>query len=164
MAPTHTARARKRFLRGALACFVLAAAGALLLAQTNAFRWLEAGTYDARVRTAAKSRRGDANIVIVDVDTASFDRLREKLGRWPWTRRVWAQVVDHVGKGRPRAIVFDIFFSGASDDATADQEFAVAMRNANNVVLAYTFTTEDELDFSTRDAASASETIEARRT
>src|SRR3954470_18520108 len=102
MAPTHTARARKRFLRGAFACFLAAAAFAALLAQTNAFRWLEAGTYDARVRASAKAP-GDASIVIIDVDTASFDRLRDKLGRWPWTRRVWAQVVDHidgnVGKG-----------------------------------------------------------------
>ncbi|MDP9268471.1 MAG: adenylate/guanylate cyclase domain-containing protein [Acidobacteriota bacterium] len=169
MAPTHTARTRKRFLRGALACFILSTGLAILLAQTNAFRWLEAGTYDARVRAAAKSRPADASksnsdpsIVIVDVDTASFDRLRERLGRWPWTRRVWAQVVDHVGKGHPRAIVFDIFFSGASDDAAADEAFASAIRNSENVVLAYTFTSEDEVDFSvspTDTAAASSITV-----
>src|SRR3954447_10970845 len=117
MASTHTARARKQFLRGAFACFIVAVSLASALVYTPAFRWLEAGTYDARVRTAATTP-GDPSIVIIDVDTASFDRLREKLGRWPWTRRVWAQVVDHVskdvGKGEhlPRAIVFDIFFSG----------------------------------------------------
>src|SRR4051812_16150288 len=155
MASTHTARARKQFLRGAFACFVAAVGLAALLAQTNAFRWLEAGTYDARVRSSAKATAGDASIVIIDVDTASFDRLREKLGRWPWTRRVWAQVVDHVNdhveKGQPRAIVFDVFFAGASDDSTADEEFATAIRNSGNVVLGYTFTTEDEVDFSTTD-------------
>jgi adenylate cyclase len=151
MAPTHTARARKQFVRGALLCFLGTALLLSLIARTRAVEWLEAGTYDARVRTAARNAKGDPNIVIVDVDTASFDRLRDKLGRWPWTRMVWAQVVGYVGQGRPRAIVFDVFFSGASDDPNIDQQFAVAMHDQGRVVLAYTFTAQDEVDFSTND-------------
>src|SRR4051812_1439843 len=130
MASTHTARARQQFVRLAVICFLGSAALLMLLERTRAFAWLESGTYDARVRATAKAATGDPNIVIVDVDTASFDRLREKLGRWPWTRRVWAQVVDYVSPGNPRAIVFDVFFAGASEDAATDAEFAASVRKS----------------------------------
>ena len=153
MASTHTTRSRQRFLRLALACFLGSALLLSALAGTRAFTWLESGTYDARARAAAKPATGDDNIVIIDVDTASFDRLRDKLGRWPWTRLVWAQVVDYVGKDQPRAIVFDVFFSGASEDTGVDQQFATAIHQSGKVVLAYTFTSQDEVDFSTSDRA-----------
>ncbi|HSE47676.1 MAG TPA: adenylate/guanylate cyclase domain-containing protein [Terriglobales bacterium] len=151
MASTHSARARRQFLRLALACFLLSAALLALLERTRAFQWLEAGTYDVRVRATARPGSADPNIVIIDVDTASFDRLRERLGRWPWTRRVWTQLVDYVGQGRPKAIVFDVFFAGASEDPAIDQEFAAAIGNNGRVVLAYTFTAQDEVDFATTD-------------
>jgi adenylate cyclase len=151
MAFTHSARARKQFLRLALVCFLASLGLAALLERTRAFQWLESGTYDARVRAAARPGGADPNIVIIDVDTPSFDRLRERLGRWPWTRRVWTQLVDYVGEGRPKAIVFDVFFSGASDDPAVDQEFAAALGKSGRVVLAYTFTSEDEVEFSAAD-------------
>jgi len=153
MASTHSARTRRQFLRLALVCFLAAAALSLLLERTRAFQWLESGTYDARVRATARPGAADPNIIIIDVDTASFDRLRERLGRWPWTRKVWAQLVDYVGAGQPRAIVFDVFFAGASDDPAVDQEFAAALQRSGRVVLAYTFTSEDELEFATSDTA-----------
>lgn len=153
MASTHTVRARRRFLRGALLAAALSAALVLALAPTRPAEWLEAGSYDARARWAARPGAADPNIVLIDIDTASFDRLRDKLGRWPWTRLVWAQVVDHVGKGKPRAIVFDVFFAGASEDANADSAFAAAIHGAGNVVLAYTFSSQDEIEFSTPDTA-----------
>ena len=99
--------------------------------------WLEAGTYDARVRATAKA--GDPNIVIIDVDNASFEIMKDKGWRWPWSRIAWAKTVEHVAPGNPRAIIFDAIYSGAQNDKGIDEKFAAAMKASGVVVLGYSF-------------------------
>jgi adenylate cyclase len=128
---------RKTFVRGAI---VAAAASALffIAARNSApMEWLEAGTYDARVRWTAKP--GDPDIVIIDVDNASFEIMKDKGWRWPWTRIAWAKLVEHVSPGHPRAIVFDAVYSGSQSDPGIDDKFAAAMKASGVVVLGYSF-------------------------
>ena len=99
--------------------------------------WLEAGTYDARVRWTAKP--GDPNIVLIDVDNASFEIMKDKGWRWPWTRLAWAKLVEHVSPGHPRAIVFDAIYSGSQNEKGEDDKFAAAMKASGVVVLGYSF-------------------------
>lgn len=98
--------------------------------------WLEAGTYDARVRWTAKP--GDPNIVIIDVDNASFEIMKDKGWRWPWSRIAWAKTVEHISPGGPRAIVFDAIYSGGQSE-DIDGKFAAAMKSSGVVVLGYAF-------------------------
>jgi len=109
----------------------------ILTRNTRPLEWLEACTYDARVRATAGS--GDPNIVIIDVDNASFDIMKDKGWRWPWTRLAWAKTLEHVTPGSPRAIVFDAIYSGAQNDAGVDDKFAAAMKASSVVVLGYSF-------------------------
>jgi len=146
-------RTRRVFLLGALALAALSAGLLLAAGRSRALAWVENGTYDARVRWSARPERADRDIVIIDVDNASFDALKEKLGRWPWTRRVWTEFVRYVARGQPRVIAFDVIFGGRENEAV-DGEFARVMRAAGNVVLPYSFSPtemEDE-DTSSRDA------------
>src|SRR5947209_6955570 len=109
-------RSRKVFLRTACAA---ALASALLIwaaSGTRALSWLEGGTYDARVRWSADRGRADHNIVIIDVDEASFNGLKDNLGRWPWSRRVWSSFLYHLSQGKPRAIAFDSIFGGQDNE------------------------------------------------
>src|SRR3954468_11057417 len=96
--------------------------------------WLEAGTYDSRVRVTAKP--GDPNIVIIDIDNASFQIMKDSKGwRWPWSRIVWAKTIDHITPGGPRAIVFDASYGGAQDENGIDDRFAAALKSSGVVVL-----------------------------
>jgi adenylate cyclase len=129
---------RKTFVRGALSAAAASAIFFILTANTRPLEWLEAGTYDARARSTAKP--GDPNIVIIDVDNASFEILKDNNGwRWPWPRIAWAKLVEHVSPGHPRAIVFDAIYSGSQNENGQDDKFAAAMKASGVVVLGYSF-------------------------
>ena len=86
----------------------LALALALLVAglhlSTDAIASLERRLFDA-ASTWATPTPSD-RIVIVAVDDASIARL----GRWPWSRDVHAQLIDRIAEARPRAIVHTTLF------------------------------------------------------
>ena len=70
------------------------------------FQQLELKSYDLKVR--ARGDRPISNQVkIVAVDEKSL----EKEGRWPWSRRKLAQLVDRLAEAGAAAVGFDIFFS-----------------------------------------------------
>ena len=54
---------------------------------TGSLDWLENRSADWRVRATLDPSRADRDIVIIDIDNASFRVLTEDLGRWPWTRQ-----------------------------------------------------------------------------
>jgi adenylate cyclase len=119
--------------------FILTAAIAVAMAFLDlrgSLAWLENRSSDVRaVRTA--DAHGDPDIVIIDIDNASYSSLIGKLGKWPWTRRVWTELVRYIAPGQPRLILFDILFSGS--DPEADPEFARVLHKAGNVVLPFAF-------------------------
>ena len=143
-------RSRKAFLRTAIFAPFLAACVVVAIDNTRPMLWLENGSYDARVRWSADPHKADHNIVVIDVDEASFNGLKDNLGRWPWSRRVWSAFLYHLAQGRPRAVVFDSIFGGAENDEV-DREFATRVRAAGNVILAYSLSGEVEMTFSEND-------------
>src|SRR5436305_6321671 len=143
-------RARKVFLQTSLVAAIASSLLILILAGTRSFQWLEAGTYDARTRWAAAPDQADKRIVIIDVDDGSFNGLKDKLGRWPWSRRVWAAMLYHLKQGKPKAITFDTIFGGNESEA-ADKEFAARIGEAGAVVLAYSLSDTVEMGFEGED-------------
>lgn len=147
---SHTRRA---FLKGVYLSIALSAALAIVLSHTRAGEWLEEGAYDARVRLSAQPAKADPRIVIIDIDNASLSGLQDKLGRWPWTRRVWTEVIRYVNRGNPRAIVVDAAFGGNESEAV-DSEFASVIQSTGKTVLAFSFlSTELDRGQSANDAA-----------
>src|SRR5947209_16335253 len=143
-------RARRVFLQTSLLAAVASSLLILVLAGTRPFQWLEAGTYDARARWAAAPEQADKRIVIIDVDDGSFNGLKDKLGRWPWSRRVWSAMLYHLKQGKPKAIIFDTIFGGNENEA-ADKEFAARIGEAGSVVLAYSLSDTVEMGFEGED-------------
>ena len=136
MSQQYSSHARKQFFRGAIVAAVLSAAVILALTPTRAVGWLENGAYDARVRWSARPADADKSIVVIDLDNPTFDILKDKLGRWPWSRRVWTELIRYTSKGQPRAIVFDAVYSGTENEQV-DQQFADMIRNSGKVVLGF---------------------------
>jgi adenylate cyclase len=133
----YSPKVRQRLKRGvAVLSFVIALC--LCIAHfSGTLDWIENRSSDLRARVAADPARANRDIVIIDIDNASFRSLTDKLGRWPWTRRVWTELVRYVTLGKPNLIIFDILFSGKEPEA--DPDFAGVIRSAGNVLLPFSF-------------------------
>lgn len=88
----------------------------------------------ARWRNALRAPPTQASdILVVTIDEESQRRLHRK---WPWDRGVFASFLARVGKEQPKAVLFDLVFSGASDDPAHDEALAQAIRAGPQVLLA----------------------------
>jgi CHASE2 domain-containing sensor protein len=63
-------------------------------------------------------RTASGNVVLVAIDSPSI----EKIGVWPWPRRLHAELLDKLVSAEASDIVFDVDFSSQSDPAS-DQSF-----------------------------------------
>lgn len=73
-----------------------------------------------------------ADVIIVAIDENSLAQL----GRWPWSRKTHADLLNRLKLEKPSAIGLDIVFSEADKtDLTADTALANAVQTAGNVVL-----------------------------
>ncbi len=84
------------------------------------------------VRNHINERPASGDIVLVGIDEKS---LRE-VGRWPWPRGRYADLVDAIEAAKPAQQVHDIMFPDRSD-AAQDRKLATAIARADNVTLAY---------------------------
>jgi len=131
---------QRAFRQGVYLAVALSAALGLALQFTWPGEWLENGAFDRRARWTARPEKADSRIVIIDIDNASFDELQDKLGRWPWPRQVWTEIVRYVSKGQPSAIVFDAAFTGEQKEAPAmDDDFARVLQSSGKTVLGFSF-------------------------
>ena len=135
---------QRAFRQGVYLAVALSAALGLALQFTWPGEWLENGAFDRRARWTARPETADPRIVIIDIDNASFDELQNKLGRWPWPRQVWTEIVRYVSKGQPSAIVFDAAFTGEQKEAPAmDEDFARVLQSSGKTVLGFSFLPTD---------------------
>jgi adenylate cyclase len=71
---------------------------------------LENRLLDSLVKRHAASLAPDPDIVLVDIDEKSLQRMETEAGRWPWPRVVYAELIEGLAAQKPRAIVFDMMF------------------------------------------------------
>ncbi|HEY9098535.1 MAG TPA: CHASE2 domain-containing protein [Thiobacillus sp.] len=78
------------------------------------------------------SRPPPADLIIVGIDEDSLS----KLGRWPWSRRLHASLIDRLKMDGARVIGLDLIIAEPDTaDQPADAELAESIRRAGNVVL-----------------------------
>ncbi len=86
--------------------------------------------YDLGLRLQVRPPPADVVIVAIDEDSLS------KLGRWPWSRRLHATLVDRLHADGARVIGLDLVFAEPDTaDQPADALLAEAVGRAGNVVL-----------------------------
>lgn len=107
-----------------------AAALAILVTLSGLTAPLDAWVYDRLVLGAAPE--ADPRIVVVDIDQKSL----AELGRWPWSRRTHAQLVDRLRLAEVKGIAFNILLSEpALFDPEGDALLARAISRSGRVVL-----------------------------
>jgi len=80
-------------------------------------------------------------IVALDYDSKAAGELG--LGRWPWDRRVHAQVFDMLKQAGARSVLVDIVFDYPVKDPAEDKAMIEATRRAGNVIFPVVFTETD---------------------
>jgi len=104
--------------------------------------------YDWALRAWPRAAGGEVAIVAVD------DRSLAALGRWPWSRRIHARLLDRLREAGVAAIGFDVILAEPQgDDPEADRELAAAIAADGRVVLPV---------FATADPAAGSRMVEVR--
>ncbi|MCC7114188.1 MAG: adenylate/guanylate cyclase domain-containing protein [Burkholderiales bacterium] len=63
---------------------------------------------DALIRRAAHAWPADPSIVIVDIDDRSLAAMADRVGRFPWPRSVYGELIADLAKQRATAVVLDI--------------------------------------------------------
>ena len=102
----------------------------LLISITNILSRVDNLIFDVGQKLHQSSAPTDVIIVGIDEDSLS------ELGRWPWSRKVHAQLINRLKREGAAVIGLDIIFSEPETlDEYADKELAKAIREAHNVVL-----------------------------
>ncbi len=98
---------------------------------------------DLKLRDVRLKLRGDirppGNVVTAAIDSKSINEL----GRWPWDRRVTAELIEGLKHYGAKTIALDIVFSEPSQPQE-DKALAKAIRRSGNVVAGYFFRREKE--------------------
>ena len=79
----------------------------------DSFRGLETAAYDLGVRGA--SAAPNDRIAVIEIDDYSIERL----GRWPWSRKLHAEMVERLQQAGAKVIALSVFFSEPQQDAGA---------------------------------------------
>ncbi|MEW5754749.1 MAG: EAL domain-containing protein [Pseudomonadota bacterium] len=121
--------ARLTLSERALFAAVLAGIALLLIFSDVLWRW-DRWLYDWNVSLWSPPS-GD-EVVIVAIDEESL----ESLGRWPWSRRVHAELIERLTEAGAKVIALDILFAEPDvQDPEGDALLARAVRDSGRVVL-----------------------------
>jgi len=131
---------------GALLTLMVLAASAFGLLDSLEY-WL----YDQRaIHCQLAEPPPTSRFVHLDIDDAST--AVTALGRWPWSRKQIAQILDEIQRAHPSAVGLDIMFSEPEKDPasghnakttySADDQLVQSLRRLGNTVLAASFKVE----------------------
>ena len=109
---------RRIVVRAGLVALLAAAATIAALewfGDSPMMRGLETASLDMRLRLRGEKPPG-AETVLILVD----DRSLAALGRWPFSRRLFARAIDRLGEAGARVIVLDLLFSEPEQPVSAE--------------------------------------------
>ena len=72
-------------------------------------------------------------IVLVTLDDETLQRIES---RWPYSRSIYGEVLKRLNPFSPKAVGFDLIFSGNDISPGSDSAFVGALKEAGNVVIA----------------------------
>lgn len=124
--------------------------------QTNIIEGIEKGAVDFRfflkdpsqrsrkiqdgVRVYKRNPKAREDIIILGIDLNTIRSFSEAGITWPFPWNIHAKFTKYVGSGNPLAIFFDIMFV---DHKPYKEEFADAIKKADNVFLDFAFEVEE---------------------
>lgn len=103
---------------------------AILLLQASGTTWrADHLLYDRLLQS--QSRPTNPDIIIIAIDNPSL----MELGRWPWARRIHADLLERLAPMQPRAVAMDIVFAESEYGTDGDARLALAMQRFPRIYL-----------------------------
>ena len=78
-------------------------------------------------------------VVFIDIDERSLKFLEPDLGRWPWPRSAYKELIEFIMMGEPKSILFDILFTEGQLENRHDEYLAEVTKNSKIVSHALQF-------------------------
>jgi adenylate cyclase len=113
----------------------------LYYSQNSFLEAFEAKSYDLRFSQWRGPVKANEQIAIIAIDEKSI----KELGRFPWRRDVYVELLQQLTAAEAKAVLFDIFFS-ETESTQSDRALADALKRAGNVTLAVAFDLDNELN------------------
>lgn len=114
-----------------------------LLVFSGALRGLEEVTTDYKFQYRSQPHLADSSIVVVAIDNSSLQFFSENGLSWPWSRDIYAYLIETLVNAGSEAILLDLLFTEADidrfevDSYYSDLRFADALNKyGNSVVIA----------------------------
>lgn len=125
-----------KFFVYTLAVIVLSFSASLGLYFGGVYDFLENKVYDTRMQATVGNFRNNDDFLYIGIDQRSIDSAaEEKKWGWPWPRKAYAEIVDFVSAGNPKAVIFDVFFTEPSVYGPEDDRiFAEACSSSGKVI------------------------------
>ncbi len=136
-----TKKKKNKLIVGLSGAFVLSLLF-LVLQNFTFYQSIETFSLDLRYRYFNRETPFPKDVVIVDVDDESLKNLGPQYGRWPWPRRVYKEVIEHIASGEPKSIIFDFLFTEEQKDTDDDLQMAEASEMTGLVSHSYFFLKE----------------------
>jgi len=90
-------------------------------------------SYDQLIKRRIWGPAVDPQIVIVDIDERSLDKMRGEFGRWPWPRETLAGALEWLNQKGAQVVVFDILFADPDTlNPASDLAFVEAIQKSSN--------------------------------
>ncbi|MBQ7764155.1 diguanylate cyclase [bacterium] len=109
---------------------------------TSFFEVAENRSFDYRqsLKIIHKQPVPNKDIIVLAIDDASLEMLWEKYGEWPLPRNVYADIINHIEKEHPQALIFDLLFiKSMQKEAHCDKVLVEAMNKYNNIYTGMNF-------------------------
>lgn len=140
----------KTLIIAAIASIVVVAVHSLDFFQRN--EWI---AYDQFVAAKRRDTPPPEEVVVILVDDASLQFMDPLVGRWPWPRSVFGDVIDYIAMGDPQSIIFDVLFVERQLDSSAsshtnDQRLIDATATAGKVIHAMQFIRDSADEFNSQ--------------
>lgn len=135
----------KLFCLGFIVLYVFSLS--LIFYWTQVFQQFDHRVFDIYTRHFRLHAQLDPKVKVILIDDDTLVKLAPALGRWPWKRSIYRDIIEFINMGSPKAIYMDIFFVEQELGTESDRVFAQAITGAGNVHLGMNFTRESEQSF-----------------
>lgn len=135
MAARRTRRLYLWFMQQRAGLWIAALVAFILLAMEGAgmLQRLELYTYDMRMAWSRADTRLHPAISVILIDEGSLQAMDPLVGRFPWPRDVYADLLEYFSMAGARAVIFDVLFT-ERDETGGDARLAESTaRNGRTV-------------------------------
>lgn len=89
--------------------------------QTEISKRLEQLSYDYHLSVSRADKPLPKQVIVILIDEPSLKIMDPVVGRWPWPRSIYKNLIDYISSGQPAAILFDILFTERQLDRQVDK-------------------------------------------